>query len=343
MRRDPFQPQQPDRAVPVHGEAPDWETPSFGPSSATGLTLRMVNLEIECEALGELVVRRFVTNTLRGGFGYQLKDLVCVAPLRDCSKCALRLVCMYTRSFHTELSQEDPHRMAPPPPYVFDFRDWGLATEAGGRFRFSFRVFGDATAYVPYYLAALFRLGESGLGGDHTRFRILEVKRRGPQTDEEPRFEIGGLIRQSDATWIQMSPVDSCHTATVIFRTPAIVKKEGKIHQQLSPRDLLHAIHRRISLLQRFYEPEAVLPALDEDLLEHIEVLHSDVTPISWSRRSTRTEETMTWSGLVGRIRVGGPLASCAPILRAAAWTHVGSKTAFGLGAVDVDLGCRDA
>lgn len=336
--------------------------------------LRYVDLEIECEAQGDLAIRRFVTNTIRGGFGYRLKELICVSPARECPACLLRPSCIYTRTFDTKYTRlPGDAKIDPPPPYVFtfDFSEGRLEIRAGTRFRFGLRVFGDVCGYLPYFLVALFQLGESGLGKDLTRFRIVGIDTIGPTGAREELFRWGDPIRRPRVAEVPHTlDRPSARGLVLYLRTPTRIKMEANQSSKARPnrttdrqapgtrpgarttgaraersafvgvRDLgvahlVHAAERRIALLQRFYDPDRTLPRLDPSQLADVRIVHRDLDWQSRSRTSTRSGP-MVWDGVVGKLELAGPVAPLLRLLQAAAKTHIGSKAAFGLGSVEV-------
>jgi hypothetical protein len=254
----------------------------------------------------------------------------------------LRSSCIYTRTFETACAHlpTDGPFVSPPPPYVinFEFAEAGLDLKARDRFRFGLRVFGDVTAYVPYFLVAFFRLGESGIGRDLTPFRILTIHALGPDDEREEIFRWGEPIRRPRVADLPYQTEPHPLRGVIVYlHTPTRIKKDRGFvdEKEIGLVDLVHAAERRIALLQRFYDPDRTLLPLDRSTLAGIRIESRDLDWQAWSRTSTRSGP-MVWPGVVGKLELSGPVSEVARLLRAASKTNIGSKAAFGLGAIEV-------
>jgi hypothetical protein len=205
-------------------------------------------------------------------------------------------------------------------------------------------LFNEAIAYFDHFHAALVAIGKHGLYRDLFKFNISGVW--------------GISIHNATPIWLphtnlynNYKPVKAddilalecnVHTNVLHFEmvSPLYIKSNGE--PQRDPptmKILIERILQRVSQLSHTGFDHATT----EFLIGHAaEVTSRDTRRthwVEWSRTSVRQHQTMHLCGHLGRITFFNDnynLPFIIPWLILSTWTHIGGKTAFGLGAVRV-------
>lgn len=252
-----------------------------------------------------------------------------------------------------------------------------LAFEKGQLFRFELVLVGRAIDYFPYFVVALRELGVGGVGRGRGKFSLEDVvclrlpgqaqREGGEQVADEAREgseaaggvvgPVGVRVYDKEAQRIRGLPppltgaqlVD--HVArrlsgddgglAVRFMTMTALKHGGRMVTKPVFHVLVRAALRRLSALSYFHHGrrlEVDYPALIR-LADQVELQADETRWVRWWRWSSRQEQGMDFSGLVGRAVYRGPVRPLLPILALAEWVHVGKHATFGLGAIRLGTG----
>ena len=304
----------------------------------TASCLSYVEVAVTLRMLEAGTLPPFKGATLRGAFGHHLKRLACHVEHGDCGRCLLGRRCVFPVFFEgaapegREILKRYPFV---PQPFVLAVDATGPTEfEPEDRLTFGMRLFGPAADHLAYVAYAFMRIGESGLGRDRLRYvveRIDDGPRRlfaeGDESIAAPAARRLPPLTAEDGT--------GADQAEVTFRSPVRLRKEGHLAERIEFAHLMRSIVRRLSILTHFYgrwigppgEHGRVL-----DLANEVEIVHNDSSWIEFSRYSGRQGKRMMLGGVVGKMKVRGPLGPLLPWLRAAEIVHVGKATSFGFG-----------
>ena len=128
-----------------------------------------VELGFEAELAGSRrTLPPFTGATLRGGFGWLLKQTVCQVSHGNCERCLLKAACPYPAVFEgLPPAERDIMRKYPriPQPFVILTDPVTPETEQAdcGTLRWGVRLFGPATRFWPYVVHTFQTAGEQGL------------------------------------------------------------------------------------------------------------------------------------------------------------------------------------
>ncbi|NOZ70075.1 MAG: CRISPR system precrRNA processing endoribonuclease RAMP protein Cas6 [Deferribacteres bacterium] len=289
-------------------------------------------------------------SAFRGGFGHNLKKIICINRLVECSRCVLVSRCIYAYIFETK-PPEDPgikHSFSEVPhPYVLNPPHTAKETfEPGETFTFELVLFGRAIDYFPYFLFVFQQLGENGIGRDRGRFEIESVNNE--------RFGSEAVIYSSDDKCLKgdiqvYSSENFFRIYTDIIRmnpehvrvrllTPFRFRKDGRFRDDFDFFDLFRNLLNRLYLLTYFHCGNR----FDRDhrgLLEKskaVRITDKDIRWHDWTRYSNRQKSRMKMGGVIGEFGISGELGQFLPFLKIGEYTNIGKATSMGLGKYEI-------
>jgi hypothetical protein len=281
----------------------------------------------------------FKGSTFRGTFGWSLKRAVCIFKDKECAECMVNKQCIYAQTFEP-LRKEgtDGAISAYSHPYCIEPPEeeknyW----PAGATFEFSLLLFGQANEYLPYYIFAMEKMGQSGIGRcpDRSRcpFSLISVKNNGLEL-YDPRQS--SMINQPEPVVLDVKNMvaEQCSGLKVNLLSPLRIQADKSFQLQLPFHILIRGILRRISSLFALYGDGE--PDLDyKGLIQRAGVIGDDSSDLRWVdhlRYSNRQKKQMFMGGMTGNVPYKGDLAEFIPLLELGSLLHIGKQTSFGLG-----------
>jgi hypothetical protein len=307
--------------------------------------LRLAQYRFVLEMTEALELPPFWGSTLRGGFGHSFKRIACRQPGEDCRLCAEYDRCAYGYVFETRPPADSEvlrHHDAVPRPFVFKIpADRPLTYNTGDALEFGLLLVGQGISYLPYFVLAFKTLGDEGIGPDRAPFRLRHVWARDPLGPWETLVYDGDsdALRNQDHS-IGMAEIEAAanqlspDTVALELLTPMRVKVAGAIARELPFQLLIRNIVRRLSSLAYFHcgqRWETDYRALIANAGDG-RTAHSDLHWVEWERWSSRQQQRIPMSGLVGEVRYTGAIADYRTLLVIGSVIHVGKNTAFGNG-----------
>ena len=282
---------------------------------------------------------RYLGPTLRGAFGYVLKEAVCQVSHGQCEHCVLRQVCPYPTIFEGR-PPEDRTLMrrypAVPQPFVLVVAGpsdwWGRPDEL----RWGLRLFGPARHQWPYLIEAFTRVGSRGIGRQRTRFDLKSVvdARSGQAVWSAGETTLRNVTQEDQAH--HGKPPPNSDVLRWTFETPVHIRQNGDFASSLGGLSLVLAGRRRWDILRYLYSSQersenatnagAHLKASD------FEVLESSLKPWSIRRYSGRQGKKVPLRGLIGQIVIRGAWDQAGDWLRYIQQIHLGKHGSFGFG-----------
>lgn len=287
--------------------------------------------------------------TLRGGFGFTFRKLVCYQPhVPRCNACLLRFSCPYPQLFETFVPPDAEVlrnlTRAPIPLIIEPPLERRQTYAAGDPLTFHVTLIGDAVRYLSYVAVAFQELGHKGLGKDHGRYRLTRIEAVQPFTGESALVHDSSapaIIRASHLPVRYTDCVEEAERLTdeavgMQFLTPTRLKNDGQyMRGEVLPFDVVwRTLMRRVSSLAYFHcgsRWEADYQRLAAAARE-VETRASAMRWVTFRRYSTRQEQLVPLSGLVGKAWYRGELRPFLPVLVLGELVHVGKATVFGNG-----------
>lgn len=287
---------------------------------------------------GRGFISRFPEATLRGGFGYTLRSLVCTTTGKPCRECLLRHNCAYAFLFETSAPPDAPRLRkyhAVPRPFML------RAGDSGREPRVDVTLIGKATGYLPYFIYTLNKLGRRGLGKQRTTYRVTAVRLEDgtvvyPLADDQVAADIA-------ADRVRVEPGGAADGSLCLeLLSPLVIRRDGRVLGDIDAYSFVSTLLRRVTNLAAFFGDP---PDVDIDPAPYLDTARAlrwetSLRPVQRSRFSTRQHRTLDYSGVVGTIRMEGDVGTLLPLLRAGEVVGVGKNTVFGSGAYRVD--CRE-
>jgi len=299
-------------------------------------------------------------STLRGGFGYAFKRVVCAIRDRECPDCILKEKCVYSYVFETPLPSDTKimrkYRSAPHPFVIEPPSERRRGFKTGDEINFGLTLIGRAIDYLPYFIYTFDELGRIGIGKGKAKYELKTV------TSHEPTVNIHeSAVKNTDKNNIIYSsktktlksfeksviPVDfasgfatsvfshDSRLLTLDFMTPTRILYDSRLTLDLEFHILIRNLLRRLSLLYYFHCNGDPLEWDFKGIIEKakdVQVKEYDLKWYDWERYSGRQGTRLKMGGFVGGITFEGNIEPFMSLIKAGEILHVGKGTAFGLG-----------
>ncbi|HOV84909.1 MAG TPA: CRISPR system precrRNA processing endoribonuclease RAMP protein Cas6 [Syntrophobacteraceae bacterium] len=306
-------------------------------------SFRCLRLQVEVRARNRVALPPYRGSTLRGAFGLALLRSACVLRQQKCPTCLLRRKCIYSYTFETPLWGENGELRryaAAPHPFVLTLEVGREEVhEAGSEFEFAVTLVGRAVDFLPYYVHAFQRMGETGIGKGRGRFEVLRVLEMDVGDEIAGPVYEGGVLRVprtvlglEDA--LAVAGELSGDGVTLDLLTPLRLVYGGELCREPAFHVLVRNLLRRLHNLTLFHCDDGAPPPDGAliDLAEQVVPDRRDIRWHDWERYSHRQERRMKLGGLLGKISYRGDLAPFLPLLVLGSWVNLGKNTSFGLG-----------
>lgn len=322
-----------DPSPPV--DAPVRMLPGAGCSGAVPPVARY---RLNLRATSAIRLPAYAGSAWRGALGHALKRTVCVTGARHCPDCLLYRSCVYPYVFETpppENAAKLRKYTAAPHPFVIepwpDCRD--LAPDQ--IFGVDLVLIGRGNAQLAYFIEALRRAGERGLGSGGGRYALDGVEQE-TAAGWQAIYAPGGRLQTLPAT-VPAPPPLPAGPVRVELLTPLRLKVGNDLvtPHRLRFRDFFSPLLRRVSLLSYFHTDtplETDFRALVQ-AAEAVPLAEPELRWFDWTRYSSRQDALLQMGGLVGSfVLPGAALAPFWPYLWLGQWTHAGKGAVMGLG-----------
>jgi CRISPR-associated endoribonuclease Cas6 len=308
--------------------------------------IQVARFRFTLEAIEPLYLPAHLGSSLRGGFGYAFKKMVCAQKdWRGCTPCKGGNDCPYGYIFETtrpEDSQVLRSLREIPTPFVIEPPLTGKREyQPGDQIDFELVLVGRAINYIAYFLLAFKELGRMGLGKSHGKYILQRVTQEIPWKGErkiiydgvEVHVDGNNLILGRDDI-VEKANTLSPKQLTLEFLTQTRIKHQNDIAEELDFHILVRGLVRRLSSLSYFHC--GLLWEVDfRGIIEYAEkVVSQDASLhwVNWERFSGRQKQQMNLGGITGEITYYGDLEMFRALLVVGELIHVGKATVFGNG-----------
>jgi hypothetical protein len=315
----------------------------------------IVHLRVAFRGAEEIDVP-FAGSLLRGALAGALYRMACVRKDLLCPDCVLRNHCLYPALFLPEAAFSLPEAAFSVPEAGRGSGRRGSSARpfvivpperiSTGPSSFDLKLLGPPAASMPYLIHALVEMGRAGIGHQKVPLLVTEIESLGPSgtrasvvwdslglhPERVRRFSAGDLFGEDE-------PPAGARSMVLDLKTPLRMKEEGKIRSGLSAPRLIRSALRRLidlgeSLGQRWPRDwPATLGAAEGAVVRSQSVRWFD-----WGRYSRRQGRAMRLGGQLGTIELDEVPGELVPLLRTAAFFHLGKSATFGLGAIELKV-----
>ncbi len=209
--------------------------------------------------------------------------------------------------------------------------------EKGESFACHLIIMGPALNYLPYFVYAFTKLGQTGLGQSRGRYRLKNIE-SALKTDNRIIFD--GATQQfcnspetySFDTFLN-KPSDSDELC-LTFQTPTRIKYKNHLTKTLAFDLLMKNLMRRLSLLGHVCNEVPLNPDYHGllKLARTVRLKTSALYWYDWRRYSSRQNTAMQLGGFMGTVTFQGDFTPFMPYIRLGSYLHVGKACTFGLG-----------
>lgn len=293
---------------------------------------RLLTTELDLQS--ELPVSSFVASTIRGGFGYTLKRIVCIQRNIECGACLMKNNCIYPFLLETppppDATRLKKYRNIPRP---FAFRP----CQDGTVIKMKLLLIGKAVEMVPFFIYTLNELGKKGLGKKNTTFTIVKVWDEGNETVYHAmKPDECGNVTPMMLEVIQGNPLYGSLTLT--FKSPLVIRKNGAVLHSFEAFPFFTTLLRRITNLNAFYGIDPHCSINPQQWLSAAKsiVCETATEPFQQKRFSTRQNKKIDYTGITGTVKLTGDIGTLMPLIQAGEVLGVGKNTVFGQGEYEV-------
>lgn len=278
-------------------------------------------------------------STLRGLLGEGLKEVCCQDFSQSCDGCLVLAQCPYNFIFQN-LGREKAVAGAAPLPYLITIPEHiGINNQQVlTRIRFGLTIFGKAISLFPFFVYALQRGQQKGIGRRRSPYKVSNVIGLDITTGQRWQLLQGETVLNRpfiiSGSWFkERAATIKTSSVTVEFLTPFRVKTKGELTDVIDFRIFLGSLIRRIQGLQNYAESDYSWNG--EELIYAAEIIQTESDELSWvdwERYSSRQQSRLKIGGLLGKIRFSGDISPFIPLLLFGEHIHAGKQATFGLG-----------
>lgn len=296
------------------------------------------------KVLEPLVLPPYKGSTLRGGFGYAFRRVVCAIKDKECKDCILKEKCVYSYVFETPPPLNTKimrkYKTAPHPFVIEPPLEKRKIYKPNEEIQFVLILIGRSIDYLPYFIYTFDELGRIGIGKGKAKYELKEVTCEGKTIYDfkskilKP-FKTHSLPLNDDI--IARSPdINRGDVAiSLSFLTPTRILYNGHLTLDLEFHIFIRNLQRRLSLLSYFHcngDPSKLDFKGIIEKAKGVKVKNHTLKWYDWERYSGRQETRIKMGGFVGDIMFEGDIKPFMPLIKAGEILHVGKGTAFGLG-----------
>jgi CRISPR-associated endoribonuclease Cas6 len=314
--------------------------------------IKTASFSFNLKASEPIILPPYKGSTLRGGFGYAFKRVVCAIRDRECTDCLLKDKCIYSYVFETPPPSDTKimrkYRSAPHPFVIEPPSERRRGFKTGDEINFGLTLIGRAIDYLPYFIYTFDELGRIGIGKGRARYDLKEVISDGKSIyDSETKtlkpFSFSVLNLKSCLLNFESEILNSGHSdfklLTINFLTPTRILYNGHLTLDLEFHILIRNLLRRLALLLYFHcngDPSTWDFKKIIEMAKNVRIKKRDLRWYEWERYSGRQETRIKMGGFVGEVTFEGDIEHFMPLIKAGEILHVGKGTAFGLGKYEI-------
>ena len=259
-----------------------------------------------------------------------LKDTCCSMNRSDCAGCPLEAVCIYSVIFESVRTRDEYGIHRPHPMTLRIPRGTPTTVHEGAKLTFEILLLGKYCADIPYIVAAIEKLGESGLGEGRVRYQLMAVT---PSNSDRSIYWNGEMLKTNLPAPEVISVGGNTRPESVCIRiiSPVRMKLNGQIKNIFSPEEFLSLIRTRLFTLNREYGESERYPDLKS--IDGIKVVSNDTCWFDQTRHSGRNRyRKIKYGGLIGEVILTNLSNDAWSLLKAGEIIQVGKGTSLGMG-----------
>lgn len=298
------------------------------------LNVRYIKLHFTLQFSNDCLLPINKVSAIRGGIGEMLLRANCIRN-RECQVCDFQNECIVQRTMYSQFEHKpDFITTGDSIGYVVECEDYREVFKEGDTLKFNLLLFGKTIVYFNQYLQALYALGQNGIGKDHAKFLILQVKNtRGQAILKDSNiymeyYQVETLQEYVDDRMKQIRQYG--YPNKMVFCTPLTQKFQGEFLKEFCMEAISKSIQRRLYMLncfenndiQEFYYEELIIPTIVQQSVREVKV----------KRYSSRQDSKMCLKGIKGEILFEKLSEELLELYLVGELIHIGKNTSFGFG-----------
>lgn len=212
----------------------------------------------------------------------------------------------------------------------------------GDQLCFKFILIGQAIRYAQEVVESIISTEYFGLGVARNKFRLVDILQgeRYLPIWRAGELDMGGAQLEI----LTNGTPEQRQWCSVHLLTPLRIRRGGELLKEIDFATIIRSITSRIAALTERYGGYVNIDAAAQacEYAKSVVKNSSGLYLSEMTRYSSRRDEKMDMSGLLGAMTFEGDLSVFTPWLNAARILHIGRNTTFGYGQVDVVFGNID-
>ena len=298
------------------------------------LQIPYVKLHFEVVFIQDTVLPLNKVSALRGGMGDMLLEAFCVGN-GICDQCMFAAECMMQKTMYSQYERK-PEFVTEGGSigYVIECENYEQQFQKGSHLKFNLLLMGKTIAYIHLFLEAFEKLGETGLGVNHSKYEIVTVT----NSLNTIIYANGKLVRAQYqilniydyVVYRQNRLACQMPENKLVFKTPVSLKYQGKYLREFQMEPILIAVSRRLFMLDCYIGLDNNYYQAEEFNIP--EIICQNHEQIKVRRYSQRKDKSMVLKGIKGYCVVDQWNPQILPLLLAGELIHIGKYTSFGFG-----------
>lgn len=296
------------------------------------LSILYIKLQFSLVFQENTVLPEEKVSALRGGMGEMLLRQNCVSD-RICEECIFESACIVRKTMYTHMEKKPSFMQGNDSiGYLIECEDYRTNIKAGDTVGFSLTLFGNNIVYFGQYLQAFSSLGMYGLGKNHSRYEIQEIRNMyGQSILKEDMMQMEYFTPEYVSDYVERRREDlyfsECQN-TIIFHTPLSLKFHGEYLQKYSAEAVMTAILRRIMMLDYFCGIYEDYPECEE----FPEIVVQRARKKRVYRYSSTQDSKVCLTGIEGFMVLDEIPGEYLDYILAGELLHIGKNSSFGFG-----------
>lgn len=301
------------------------------------INLKYISLDFKL-VFREAISLHFPEALLRGGFGYNLRKVVCIQKQLDCEECMMQNSCIYAKLFmQKKVENINFHNInSAPPAYLFNV----VGKEDDKTIILRVVLLETCFNYVDHIIYTFIRMSETGIGRDRIPFVIENitdnVSNRLIYEDFSKKLKqasIGELNLNKD----NLQEDQTKSNLKIKLVSPLRILHKGKLIDDFSFENIIKSALIRLTLISGIYGkyPENFDAKSYLDQAKSVTLEKQKTKYIKKFRRSTRQNQKIAVCGFEGKLEYYGNINNFRQILQFASLMGIGKSTTFGCGRME--------
>ncbi len=309
--------------------------------------MRYISLKLTFKPESETFFPLNPVNTFRGALGYSLRHVSCIQGKKSdkyaCKTCKYAKGCAYALCYETNIdhlkvdldnlkSFEIPHLMN-----IDSGFPGNTVVKPNGRYSFNIRLLGNAVSIAPYIVVAAKNAAMQGIKGSIAELETIVDELAGKviwsmKNDNLILPEVDNFIIQ-EPDW---KNTENCELK-LNFVTPVAFKNNGKITREPDFSRIIGSLMRRYTFFEATEGRKLNWHFTEiSELAKQVRISGMNIETVSWERYSTRQEQRIPISGVIGTVSYIGPVAAFEELLNAGEILRCGRSITLGQGRINV-------